>query len=307
MYLSTWPRKNRLRLVPFSRMISALHQFRIVDQKRPAFSADDVLGFVEALGRQAAERAGSLPLYWANRPCALSSTTRTPWAARSRRSHPFRSPRRRNAPGRWPGSRRDQGFQLRLVEVQCVGADVGEDIRAPRRTKALTVETKVKEGTITSSPLRQSRSSAAISRAWVQEVVSSTWRAKLPLQDLVASRVNGPSPDAWPLAIASAIYRYSLPARQGRLKGSGSHSWMTEVLRFTPAAPLTRPTAGSHFACSRPNHVRRFLHARKCMRARYSPMIPRANNCAPENSAMIEARNGKPGTGCPCRKYRPRT
>ena len=43
---------------------------------------------------------------------------------------------------------------------------------------------------------------------------------------------------------------------------------------------------------------------RKCMRARYSPMIPRANSCAPENNAMIEARNGKPGTGSPCMKYR---
>ena len=42
---------------------------------------------------------------------------------------------------------------------------------------------------------------------------------------------------------------------------------------------------------------------RKCIRARYSPMIPRANNCAPENTAMIDARNGKPGTGLPLIKY----
>ena len=35
---------------------------------------------------------------------------------------------------------------------------------------------------------------------------------------------------------------------------------------------------------------------RKCMRARYSPMMPSANSCAPEKIAITEARNGKPGT-----------
>jgi hypothetical protein len=46
---------------------------------------------------------------------------------------------------------------------------------------------------------------------------------------------------------------------------------------------------------------------RKCMRARYSPMMPNANNCAPENNANMDARKGKPGTGSSCRKYRPIT
>ena len=46
--------------------------------------------------------------------------------------------------------------------------------RAPRSTKALTVEGKVNEGTITSSPGLMSRSSAAISSACVQDVVSRT-------------------------------------------------------------------------------------------------------------------------------------
>ena len=50
-----------------------------------------------------------------------------------------------------------------------------------------------------------------------------------------------------------------------------------------------------------------FCMLRKCMRARYSPIIPRANNCAPENSAIIDARKGNPGTGVPCEKYRIRT
>ena len=45
---------------------------------------------------------------------------------------------------------------------------------APRRTKALAVVTNVYDGTITSSPGRMSSKSAAISKAWVQEVVRST-------------------------------------------------------------------------------------------------------------------------------------
>jgi hypothetical protein len=46
-------------------------------------------------------------------------------------------------------------------------------MRAPRRAKALAVETKVKEGTMTSSPALISSSNAHISSAWVQEVVTS--------------------------------------------------------------------------------------------------------------------------------------
>ena len=41
--------------------------------------------------------------------------------------------------------------------------------RAPRSTKALAVETKVNDGTITSSPGSRSSSSAAISSACVHE------------------------------------------------------------------------------------------------------------------------------------------
>ncbi len=46
--------------------------------------------------------------------------------------------------------------------------------RAPRNTNAAAVETKVNDGTITSSPGWISSSSAAISSECVQEVVSST-------------------------------------------------------------------------------------------------------------------------------------
>jgi hypothetical protein len=43
------------------------------------------------------------------------------------------------------------------------------------------------------------------------------------------------------------------------------------------------------------------------MRARYSPMIPRESNWAPEKIVVIEARKAKPGTALPCRIQRTRT
>ena len=48
----------------------------------------------------------------------------------------------------------------------------------------------------------------------------------------------------------------------------------------------------SHVTCSvvsRTTYGGRSM-VRKCIRARYSPMIPNAINCAPEKIAMIEAR-----------------
>ncbi|MGC4037790.1 MAG: hypothetical protein QM764_17640 [Chitinophagaceae bacterium] len=61
VYLSTWPRKNCERLVPFSRMISARSTKRaIVDEQRAAFAGDDVLGLVEAQRAERAERAERL-------------------------------------------------------------------------------------------------------------------------------------------------------------------------------------------------------------------------------------------------------
>ena len=56
------------------------------------------------------------------------------------------------------------------------GSLSAKTMRAPRRAKALAVDTKVKAGTITSSPSRMFSSSAAISSASVQEVVISALR-----------------------------------------------------------------------------------------------------------------------------------
>ena len=104
---------------------------------------------------------GSVP----NRPCALSSTTAMPCAPAmaSDRVHLAADAgvvHRR----RWPGARRDQRFELRLVEVQRVGADVGEDRARAAQDEGVDRREKVKEGTITSSP-GPSRAAAPPSRA----------------------------------------------------------------------------------------------------------------------------------------------
>ena len=71
---------------------------------------------------------------------------------------------------------------------------------APRRAKALAVETKVNDGTITSSPGLRSSSRAAISRAWVQLVVSSALAAAehLAQQGVAALRVVAVAGDPAP-------------------------------------------------------------------------------------------------------------
>ena len=66
---------------------------------------------------------------------------------------------------------------------------------APKRTNALAVETKVNEGTITSSPGPRSQSMAAISRAAVQEGVSRTlWMPNRSSSSREHCLVKWPSP-----------------------------------------------------------------------------------------------------------------
>ena len=43
--------------------------------------------------------------------------------------------------------------------------------------------------------------------------------------------------------------------------------------------------------------------ARKYILAKYSPIIPIANNCTPEKIAIIDAKNGNPCTGVPTNRY----
>ena len=70
--------------------------------------------------------------------------------------------------------RGNQLFELPFIDAQRAGVHIAEHGRAPRITNALTLDTNVKAGTITSSPGLMSSRNAAISRACVQDVVSST-------------------------------------------------------------------------------------------------------------------------------------
>lgn len=83
---------------------------------------------------------------------------------------------------------------------------------APRSTNAFAVETKVKDGMITSSPGTRSSRIAAISSAAVHEWVSSARALPVCSSSHAWQRlVNGPSPDRWPLRCASAMYSSSRP------------------------------------------------------------------------------------------------
>ncbi len=78
--------------------------------------------------------------------------------------------------------------------------------RAPRSTNALTVETNVNAGQITSSPGWMSSSSAAISSACVHDVVSSALRAPVISSSSAWQRlVKAPSPEMVPRSIASRM------------------------------------------------------------------------------------------------------
>jgi len=109
---------------------------------------------------------------------------------------------------------------LRSSRFSVSGRTSAKTGRAPRSAKALAVETKVKDGTMTSSPGFRSNSSPAISSACVQEVVSSA----LPTPCSCSSRawhffVKPPSPIRWLLASACSMYFDSSPSLCSRLKG----------------------------------------------------------------------------------------
>ena len=94
--------------------------------------------------------------------------------------------------------------------------------RAPRSTTAFTVDTKVKGGTMTSSPGRRSSRSAAISSACVHEVVSSAFGDPVSRSSHSwQARVYGPSPWSGPSAMTRVTYSASRPVTAARLNGMG--------------------------------------------------------------------------------------
>ena len=85
---------------------------------------------------------------------------------------------------------------------------------------AFAVDTKVNDGTMTSSPGAPSTRMAQISSAAVHELVSSARRAPVSLSSADSQRwVKGPLPDSLPLLRASVTARAAAGAVVGRLKG----------------------------------------------------------------------------------------
>jgi len=92
--------------------------------------------------------------------------------------------------------------------------------RAPKRAKALAIDTNVKDGTLTSSPGFSERSSADISNACVQDEVSRS-RPAVVVSPIDASThwVNLPFPELCSLSMVSARRLRSSTVISGRLKG----------------------------------------------------------------------------------------
>ncbi len=184
VYLSTWPRKNWLRLVPFSRMISARStNARVVDQQRAALAGNHVLGFVKAKRAEVPDAAKRAPLVLRHDALRgiLDHEQAVP-SRRSARSRPFRSRRRRNGRARSPWSAADRRLDQGFVEVQRVGPNVDEHRPRAAQHERVRRRHERKDGMITSSPGCTSASSAAISSAAVHECVSMPLRSRRGLE-----------------------------------------------------------------------------------------------------------------------------
>ena len=128
VYLSTWPRKNWLRLVPFSRMISA----RAISRGsliRSAPPSPATMFFVSWKLNAAScpKPPQRLPLYVEMIACAASSITsklmsRGDLEDRIHRTRDAGVMHRDDRTGPW----RDRGLDLALIQVQRVRADVDE-------------------------------------------------------------------------------------------------------------------------------------------------------------------------------------
>ena len=83
---------------------------------------------------------------------------------------------------------------------------------APRSTNAFTVDTKVKDGTMTSSPGLMSSNSADISSACVHDVVNSADETGKRFSSHSRQRlVKGPPPERCRCRMASVTYSSSRP------------------------------------------------------------------------------------------------
>ena len=153
--MSTWPRKKRLRLVPFSRRISARSTSAgsLMTSAPPSPQVRFLVSWklsVE-MAPSAAERRGRGSGRTGRARCPRSPAGRG--GGRSPPGRPSRSRRRRSAPARIARVRgviaASTSRSSRLSVSGRMSTNTGT---APRSTKAFTVDTKVNAGQITSSP-----------------------------------------------------------------------------------------------------------------------------------------------------------
>ena len=189
VYLSIWPSRNCWRFVPLSTSDSRTIDIAlVVDHERAAFAADEVLRLVKAQRGEPAERT--------ERPVAVrpEEAVRVVLDHRGGRVGEDRAQIRRGrnrCPRSERGQRRGRGRRasrraLARIDAERVGLDVARRrMRAPVRANASAVETKVNDGTMTTSSGPRSRSSAAASSASVHdEVISTSARADLGAENL---------------------------------------------------------------------------------------------------------------------------
>src|SRR6056297_1102062 len=115
----------------------------------------------------------------------------------------------------------DIAFSILFSSIFIVSGLISTNtILAPLNTKALAVDTKVKEGIITSSPSLISQINAAISNPAVQDGVKKIfWESNSFSINLHACLENSPFPEIFPVSIDFFMYSISFPKKHGLLKG----------------------------------------------------------------------------------------
>ena len=107
---------------------------------------------------------------------------------------------------------RDQRFQLALVQVEGIRADIHEDRPGAAQDEGIDRGNKGEGGDDDLIAGLDVQQEGIISRAWVQEVVSRTFGTPNSSSSRVLHFfVNGPSPESFSPAMASAMYSFLCP------------------------------------------------------------------------------------------------
>ena len=222
VYLSTCPRKNWLRLVPFSRSTSARgHELWIVDEQRTALAAYQVLGFMEGERSQVANGPQRPALVRRHDPLRrVLDHEKTAGAGNFHdRVHIAAHPGIVDRDDRL-GSGRDGGFDPLLIDVQRVRSNVHEHRhRAAKHERVGSRDERVRRQDDFVAGLDVSEI-AAISSAAVQECVSNAFLVPVRCSSQALQRfVKPPSPARCPAVCACATFHSSFPVMKGLLKG----------------------------------------------------------------------------------------